>query len=554
MTPKFSKALLAAGLAAALVGCGGGSSTTTMANPDPTPPADPDPTPPGPTPEQMKAAIDAGKTAFDTAIAAADAVINDSSSSDEAMLQAYKDKKMAAETFSTILDENGGHRLYELDVSAAYTGANTGIKETEMKIAQAEEDRIHKEETEEEMKMNDIASAYDGIPFSDAFAGKTVDYGSLRENLMRVTIGTDDMILMLNDDVSLNAIEGWMGQEFTSEDITAHVYHKQGVPYNELIESIISTNGATATTSSLNHANLIPFVNITARPVNTTNNLISYSAAANTSPVVVRGTFMGVVGDYTCIDAANQQCAVRFNAETGTELGYLDNSEAFQLGAAPDSAGNWQFKPLRSGDRIASYASYGFWIKEDGDDWTIGSFNNYRGVEERGIATENEVTLVGRTALQGTATYKGGAVGRYAIQNTEQDKFRAKVTLTADFGDGTDGNIIGTISDFMTDNNGEKNWEVRLQSALMDRTAVDGTVVEPSFGMGDNPVGETVWLIDNDAHAHRGEWMGQFSDFIDEDNQTLAQETRKPRTATGAFSAYAPNSRMVGAFGADLDE
>ena len=30
MTPKFSKALLAAGLAAALVGCGGGSSTTTM--------------------------------------------------------------------------------------------------------------------------------------------------------------------------------------------------------------------------------------------------------------------------------------------------------------------------------------------------------------------------------------------------------------------------------------------------------------------------------------------------------------------------------------------
>ena len=33
MPPKFSKALLAAGLAAALVGCGGGSSTTTMAPP-----------------------------------------------------------------------------------------------------------------------------------------------------------------------------------------------------------------------------------------------------------------------------------------------------------------------------------------------------------------------------------------------------------------------------------------------------------------------------------------------------------------------------------------
>ena len=38
MPPKFSKALLAAGLAAALVGCGGGSSTTTMAGGEPTDP------------------------------------------------------------------------------------------------------------------------------------------------------------------------------------------------------------------------------------------------------------------------------------------------------------------------------------------------------------------------------------------------------------------------------------------------------------------------------------------------------------------------------------
>ena len=39
MPPKFSKALLAAGLAAALVGCGGGSSTTPMANEPPEPTA-----------------------------------------------------------------------------------------------------------------------------------------------------------------------------------------------------------------------------------------------------------------------------------------------------------------------------------------------------------------------------------------------------------------------------------------------------------------------------------------------------------------------------------
>ena len=38
MTPKFSKALLAAGLAAALVGCGGGSSTTPMAGDEPAEP------------------------------------------------------------------------------------------------------------------------------------------------------------------------------------------------------------------------------------------------------------------------------------------------------------------------------------------------------------------------------------------------------------------------------------------------------------------------------------------------------------------------------------
>ena len=51
MAPKLPKALLAAGLAAALVGCGGGSSTTTTTEPQPTEPT----APAGPTPAETAA-------------------------------------------------------------------------------------------------------------------------------------------------------------------------------------------------------------------------------------------------------------------------------------------------------------------------------------------------------------------------------------------------------------------------------------------------------------------------------------------------------------------
>ena len=592
MPPKFSKALLCAGLAAALVGCGGGSDTTMTPDPGPVDPGPVDP--PAPTPEQMMANIEAGKTAFDAALASAEKVINDSSSTDEEMLQAYTDKKMAAEIFLRILDDNGGNSVYHLEATEAYRTANTGITTTEMKIAQAEKDakstreRQEAERIEEETKMMEAGFAYDGIRAGQAFT--RASYGTFTTNEISYTVGDTDIELMIDSDAEdLNAIHGWTGQTFTNEDggitTTAYVYSKAGRPFglsgatdadaqtanngyfkldatnNAILEA--GTNiGPVTGPANVGSDRLRPYIEITQPVVRTINyesitpnseTIIPvkvYHMIEGTDPISIAGSVMGVSGSFSCTPTTTSGCA-SWTVDRETTIGTItprtttSQSHTVEESGASGTGGGWTFAPTKTTDQVHAYASYGYWIREDGDDWTIGSFHDYRGIESAKIldgAAADPATVgilpAGNNAIPGSATYGGGAAGMYAMEGSEHGRFMADVELTARFG--TDNDISGTIDNFMVGSD-EKDWTVSLSGTDFN---TNGMIEE----------GATTWTMNDVPSDDAGEWMGEFRDFTNDAAAVAAAGSEAPATVTGVFSAYAPNAKMVGAFGTDLEE
>ena len=106
----------------------------------------------------------------------------------------------------------------------------------------------------------------------------------------------------------------------------------------------------------------------------------------------------------------------------------------------------------------ANYASYGWWIhkSEDDSDYTASAFVDVKGTGEA------PAPLQPSTTLQGTATYMGGAAGKYALSSStggtnDAGHFTARATLEADFSDdirsrapstsfmGADGHVAGLV-------------------------------------------------------------------------------------------------------------
>ena len=81
--------------------------------------------------------------------------------------------------------------------------------------------------------------------------------------------------------------------------------------------------------------------------------------------------------------------------------------------------------------------------------------------------------------LQGTATYMGGAAGKYALSSStggtnDAGHFTAKATLEADFN--VDDMISGTIDTFMGADGMARDWSVELKESGVGNTGVHSTV------------------------------------------------------------------------------
>ena len=240
--------------------------------------------------------------------------------------------------------------------------------------------------------------------------------------------------------------------------------------------------------------------------------------------ILIPGTYHGVSGTYNCTPSA---------PASGCSAAVAAN------GFTVSSGDTWTFTPSNAEARVRDaadtmYVSYGWWLRkaENNGPFTASAFVDYKG----GDGTAELAS--GIDALNGTATYMGGAAGKYALSSStggtnDAGHFTARATLTANFTTNTGATAItGTIDMFMGADGEARDWSVKLNgSAILDA----GT-----FGDSDDG---TEWTIGGTAAADDGSWSGRFYD---------PGTDLVPEVAAGTFfSTYGQDGRMVGAFGAN---
>ena len=149
--PNFPKALIATGLAAALVGCGGGSSDDTAMEGQSQQEIDRQ------RMEKQQQAISTAKATFDEAQSTLQTAL-DSATTDQERITAYEAMKSASDAFRDALYQNNGSAADLLIATNAYDRAASEISKLEMMIADAEE---MNRQNLREMALNSAKRAYD---------------------------------------------------------------------------------------------------------------------------------------------------------------------------------------------------------------------------------------------------------------------------------------------------------------------------------------------------------------------------------------------------------
>ena len=214
------------------------------------------------------------------------------------------------------------------------------------------------------------------------------------------------------------------------------------------------------------------------------------------------------------------------DATTGAVTLTADLNQASRI-ASPDA------RVTESAD--TEYAVYGWWLRTASDPWVASAFDGYHA----GTAP----AFTGLDALNGSATYTGGAAGKYALSSStggtnDAGHFTARAMLEADFDTDT---ITGTIDQFMGVG-GAKDWSVALnKSGVSDAGAIAGDGTD-----GNTDMQKTVWTRGGTAAAASGQWRGQF--------QEVDTDSGVPQVVTGDFyTEYGNSGKMVGAFGAKTE-
>ena len=239
---------------------------------------------------------------------------------------------------------------------------------------------------------------------------------------------------------------------------------------------------------------------------------------------MVDGTYRGADGTYTCGGAAD--CTVAVD----------DDGDITAI------TGTWLFTPdagATSDQPDYDYLHYGFWLKRTTDSDGVVEYNEVETFAGSSVAASGDVS-----AVTGTATYEGGAVGVYVHSVINPDGTRASATsghftadavLNAAFG----GNDVAVNDQFMI-------------SGTIDNFDLSGHDEGPGWSVTLEDGGET----DNiDAGAFSGvakgggadgSYSGTFHGTADADNQ--------PHTVVGEFNANFSNGTVAGAFGARQDD
>ncbi len=277
------------------------------------------------------------------------------------------------------------------------------------------------------------------------------------------------------------------------------------------------------------------------------------ASPSDPSVTMVPGTYMGAKGHYVCASA----CTVGRAVGGGPYGGY-------SLGA------NWKFVHDEGTKALLwdpDYMYFGWWARDD-DDGMPAAASAFYDVRGGGI----EVATDG-PSLAGSATYKGPAVGQYAIHDPDNGRgdggeFTATATLRAEFNTkalNPQSGMSGMIDGFRLRSRsgiGAGDWRDPAGdwSVSLDRSDwVTGTGGgSPGYTSG-SPKGHTdnrartVWTVGGVKAAPAGSWVAT---MYDEATGTVADGgdgSNHPTSVMGKWQAERGGThRMVGAFGARL--
>ena len=356
---------------------------------------------------------------------------------------------------------------------------------------------------------------------------------------INVGIGTAEVVALTEDKKTMVAdLHGWEGKRYTAEPdddgmYEAVVYSNVGEPtmgakFNsgdtgENNVGFATTDGTLALADATNLAARIASPSFDHSAGYKTFKLPENNPSGSTM-IPISGSYYGVAGTYSCTPTvAADGCRVNRAAD------------GYTLALTGTGGGTWTFKATNPEARVtempdAIYASYGWWIHKSADDstYTASAF-----VDDKG----NVPDAAGLDTLQGSATYMGGAAGKYALSSStggtnDAGHFTARATLEADF---SDNSITGTIDQFMGADGMSRDWSVELKEAAV---AATGGITRAGTDQENN---DTVWTIGGTAGAASGEWSGSLQDNGDDG---------VPKVGTGTFyTEYGSEGRMVGAFG-----
>ncbi len=265
------------------------------------------------------------------------------------------------------------------------------------------------------------------------------------------------------------------------------------------------------------------------------------------------GSVRGVSGTFTCTGPAGD-CDLPARNSDGSVT-------------APSDTPQWRFAPTDANAMIdvqdAAYLSLGWWLDADGT-YSFDTFAMGHGDLEQDIAGGDSDPTVGN--VDGKATYKGAAAGKYSMADTLEDTaeaahWTATATLTADFDidntpadDTEDDNgvkLTGEITDFMSGGESLSKWKVTL-AAVDANGATAGTPSPTDFVAQTGATGQTpavaTWSLGGAAKG-AGTWNYTWRGPQPTDGSSTAQ----PGAVTGTFDAsIGSRAHIVGAFGATL--
>ena len=274
------------------------------------------------------------------------------------------------------------------------------------------------------------------------------------------------------------------------------------------------------------------------------------------------GSVRGLAGVFSCTATALEACGAPPRGTNGAVDGAFSMVGEDWTFAPTDPNGTIEIADGDPESKDGGYVQFGWWLNMKGkkveDGFDVDTFADAPGME---LSLELQSGVDGGVdGVEGSATYTGGAAGKWAIASTTEDTtegghFTATATLGVDFDaalpGGDDGNkdgvsFSGEITDFMTGATSRPSWNVTLTYDATPDVAGDAPTLgaQPSMSLMPMITGTSKWTTGG-AVDGMGTWDARFFG--------AEKVTNHPTAVVGEFEAAIANGavgRIQGAFGA----